>query len=745
MRLLYAYYDFLGLHQMGECSLNFSTTEKYSIKKDGNIYILGKSALEESDRIPADFWGDKRLYNITSLVGDNGSGKSSILHNIIKSIVNGLSPDVPFIFVIQATQSEKITAYYGPTNSNYVFTSSDSNFVPIKMAEYPNDLRKVKCILLDNTLSLSSFGLSYSYSKVVSDYNPGDWPEVCIVPQTKKQFYNASLAAAIQYSNDICSVERESYSDSLQNSYVPAHDYLANHFQYETYQEIRFLFDRQYWDVIREVEATGQTFPIPKPDRLYISIASAESLGKNYGTTPRRIPYFGNRNIFILQLFEAVYCCLCNELSKESVFAPVKICDALLQIFDTVSTPQEIKNAFKQIRSRFGSSEADFQAFEDFLCFVLNNEKTLLELFQPISFTGSPIETCNEITAELLPSFDKALYYVKIDDVINERNLTNTGTSSRQRCFMEFLDRYRLVSNRFYFLSFSAGLSSGEKNILRMLTQFRYAIDGPIVYSENTAEDEENRIGLRNVFFGSAFSHEFCDTLFVFLDEADLTYHPEWQRNFISLLTAFLPKLIRDPYRADDNEGPGCKDIQVFLATHSPLMLGDFPKVCTIHLKRNGGVAEVDSSPWQSSFGQNLYTILKDGFFMDDTIGEFAKQKINTVVEWCRDMRPELQDIREKEKKQGKPLSAPEIDILEKSKVDLNKHRRIVDLLPPGIIRNKLNTELDSCAQLIYDKKDKREMLNSEKARLEKQLKRVNKELETLQQESAGGNNASDQ
>lgn len=278
-----------------------------------------------------------------------------------------------------------------------------------------------------------------------------------------------------------------------------------------------------------------------------------------------------------------------------------------------------------------------------------------------------------------------------------------------------------------------------------MLTQLRYAIDGPIVYSESTPIDEREKIGLRNQFFGANSDNRFCDTLFLFLDEADLTYHPEWQRNFIALLTAFLPKLIRDPYRADDNEGPGCKDIQVFLATHSPLMLGDFPKVCTIHLKRNGGVVEVDSSPWQSSFGQNLYTILKDGFFMDDTIGEFAKQKINTVVEWCRDMRPELQDIREKEKKQGKPLSAPEIDIIEKSKVDLNKHRRIVDLLPPGIIRNKLNTELDSCAQLIYDKKDKREMLNSEKARLEKQLKRVNKELETLQQESAGGNNASDQ
>jgi hypothetical protein len=140
------------------------------------------------------------------------------------------------------------------------------------------------------------------------------------------------------------------------------------------------------------------------------------------------------------------------------------------------------------------------------------------------------------------------------------------------------------------------------------------------------------------------------------MDEADLTFHPEWQRQLIKILTAFLPLEFGQC---------GINDLQVILTTHSPLLLGDIPSNNVIYLGNNKN----KSNGERNTFGQNIHTILKDSFFLaNGTLGAFAADKINNTADKLRHF--------------GK-MPPQEIE----------ECKTIIDLVAPGILKSKL-TEL---------------------------------------------------
>lgn len=100
---------------------------------------------------------------------------------------------------------------------------------------------------------------------------------------------------------------------------------------------------------------------------------------------------------------------------------------------------------------------------------------------------------------------------------------------------------------------------------------------------------------------------------FLFLDEAELYMHPEWQGKLIYDLLEFL-KMI-------NNDGYYFSNLTIVLSSNSPFLMSDLPHD-NIHL--------LDSDATnKKTFGQNIYTLLIDKFFMPDgTIGKFADSKI---------------------------------------------------------------------------------------------------------------------
>lgn len=99
-------------------------------------------------------------------------------------------------------------------------------------------------------------------------------------------------------------------------------------------------------------------------------------------------------------------------------------------------------------------------------------------------------------------------------------------------------------------------------------------------------------------------------------EEIELYFHPDWQRAFIDEMIHMI-------------RGANLKHIHsvnMLFVTHSPYILSDIPKSNVLFLK-NG---MPDYSMQENTFGANINSLLKNGFFLPNIpMGEFAYKKIN--------------------------------------------------------------------------------------------------------------------
>lgn len=160
------------------------------------------------------------------------------------------------------------------------------------------------------------------------------------------------------------------------------------------------------------------------------------------------------------------------------------------------------------------------------------------------------------------------------------------------------IENCNLVYEVFGALSFSwDGLSSGEMSILNLL--------GRLYSGKKNYGNIANKLLL--------------------IDEVDLGLHPEWQRLWVSNV---LP-LISETLCSDDQE------IQVIITTHSPIILSDILNQDIIYLG--------DGELQEKTFGQNIYTLFDNTFFLDDVQGKFVSKKLDGISEFLNNLRSERQ------------------------------------------------------------------------------------------------------
>lgn len=168
------------------------------------------------------------------------------------------------------------------------------------------------------------------------------------------------------------------------------------------------------------------------------------------------------------------------------------------------------------------------------------------------------------------------------------------------------------------------------------------------------------------------------------LDEPDMYLHIEWQRTFIIDLLKFLETEFGN--------------IQVILTSHSPFVISDIPKENIIFLdKEDGKIVIENPKKLDNTFAANIHNLVKNGFFMpNSTIGEFAKSKIEEVIE-----------------------------IINASKYHENKEfcDYIISIVGEPLIKNKLLSMIEE-QESIQDKINRRK---KEIEELEKELKKNDK------------------
>lgn len=141
-------------------------------------------------------------------------------------------------------------------------------------------------------------------------------------------------------------------------------------------------------------------------------------------------------------------------------------------------------------------------------------------------------------------------------------------------------------------------MSSGERQLLFMLT----SVLDHLANLSSISPQNHGRSPYHNVN--------------LIFDEAELYFHPEYQRQFVKMLLEILgcgavnPEVI--------------KSLNILLVTHSPYILSDIPGGNILHIE--------DPTRKTHPMAANIYDLLKEGFFMKEGIGEVSSRRIREIV-----------------------------------------------------------------------------------------------------------------
>lgn len=190
------------------------------------------------------------------------------------------------------------------------------------------------------------------------------------------------------------------------------------------------------------------------------------------------------------------------------------------------------------------------------------------------------------------------------------------------------------------------------------------------------------------------FDMEEClqvgDTALIFIDEGELYYHPEWQRQYLSTLLEMINKV------------EGIK-VQIVLTTNSPFILSDVLGEDVLYLDE-----EEKEKFKESTLGQNIHQLLTGNFFMKCTIGEYVRQFIQDIQNL---ITRNLEDVEISKKYFGK------------EKCTYENIRQAIDMLGETVYRYGLEKMLFSLLekdknQKLYELERKKHMLEEEICRL---------------------------
>ena len=113
----------------------------------------------------------------------------------------------------------------------------------------------------------------------------------------------------------------------------------------------------------------------------------------------------------------------------------------------------------------------------------------------------------------------------------------------------------------------------------------------------------------------------------IVLDEIELYFHPELQRNYLNHLHHTIAK-------TNSNNILG---LNIIFVTHSPFILSDIPDTKILFLEKDSNDIQSKTIPSNKkikTFGANIHELLINGFFMDNSIGEYALKEIKNIVKF---------------------------------------------------------------------------------------------------------------
>jgi predicted ATPase len=645
MELLFTWIeDYRNIKNQG---INFSA--EFNITFDNQTNVL--SITKRQNYIPS-FFG-KSISNISVIVGENGTGKTSILN-----IGNA-------------------TFYFGRNTEKYFVVCNNEELLD-KLKFDTENLPKVDTyeeFKLNDTLIIH-------YSNFIDNYFDSNYNS--LLPQNS--FFEFSTNNIIrrlvdQFSGNLSSVSLELSSDT--QSVLPIHMHIT-----EIENQLFFLLkgDNHQKLLFKTPEILNIYFNVDREIQYLIDLYDGEKM-------------FGGGDVKVKSIID---CFLNNQLPKQFINNKANSRNLNLKISEREYALFLLKwSMFLSFINSFsdGYTPGNWLRFDDnwiekpienwFNYFFL--EYITLEENSRGSKYDFQIKTWAENAIFFVEQFEQVLDsdLVSFWQPNNVPLLSNHLKSYGKKLFLtidiskkqhnDFLfellvDNYQKIQKPLFwlnvnrgFLSFSwRGMSTGEIALLRIFSRFN------ILREIITHRREVNSIN----YIKSQITH-----LIFLIDEGEIGLHPTWQQQFLNQLIQNIPSMFEDL---------GVKSIQLILTTHSPFILSDVPNNHVIFLEKDKeGNCIVNKNPLQDkkmTFGANIHSLLSDGFFMKEGLmGDFAKKKINELIDDLIEKGNLLSDERKSEIKTmipliGEPIIRKKIMDLYNEQINLSIDDRIKTL-----------------------------------------------------------------
>lgn len=701
MELVYLYVE--KYRRFSNAGFNFSSAIRFEYNEEDRL-LKNNS---DNSSLPDGFWGDN-ISNLVMIVGNNGSGKTSLMQYIIQVFQKLHYGDIMPGYGILALREEK-NIYYCEFEKKSKelktgFHDKRYKFIRVEWQEMEQLVLSLKIIYLTNALSQMDHQRNQRMS--------------C---DRYSLIYDCSVGGLI-YADAQRDVNKELHQGPAGSSE------LETYFFYEQYKQIKFVFDKNQYRILQDMKKSD--YPVPLPEVLYIDLLLDNQLrylldSERYDVA--RLHRLDER-LFPHEWMEMQR--QADIFNKDEIHSEAKKRHYALHILRYYLSCCCVWGMLSSIVRRFGEEQKEILWGKLMQWQVETNRKE----FQ---LTSRRIwEMCEEIVGKhpvkdmkeweifrekCIPHYERFLEFVRTEPLMdyfrledsiagilngqgNLRCISLSISTDKAEWFMDFLKKYRYIANPDYFMDFHWGLSSGETNLLSMFAAFYYAFPNDYTNQEHGDYTIYNRT--------KHGEYCKCDDVIVLADEVDLTYHPEWQREYISLLTAFLTRIYPPSC---------CKNIQIILSTHSPILLGDVPQPNVIYLKYFQGdkTTKLDTEKHLGTFGQNVHLLFKDGFFLyKGTMGRFAHDKIRGYMVKLQELENEVDAaLRE---------NCVESDRDEYIR-RLREFEKCVELIAEPIIQKKLFLLIDEIkGKLISGQQNHLNSLSDEM--LEKQLELLQKE-----------------
>lgn len=224
----------------------------------------------------------------------------------------------------------------------------------------------------------------------------------------------------------------------------------------------------------------------------------------------------------------------------------------------------------------------------------------------------------------------------------------------------EHLEEYKKIGNKSLNIIPFWGLSAGERQIAYTLGNIVYHLRN-IESAKQDFNSEPNHL--------KSLKYEYVN---IMLDEVELYFHPDLQRRFVSLLIDAIKGL----------DLKSIHGINVTLITHSPFVLSDIPAENILCLSRSE-----DDRLEGKTFAANIHDLFNNTFFLPYTVGELAKKEIESIVRFYNDWRISRHN-RDARHKEGETMG-------ETRKREWDKMRYITHVVGDEYLHGELNDMLD--------------------------------------------------